>query len=378
MKLRGRYSLLNMSSTMQQLDLRARQALFWPAQYQQWRMNPMRLDARPQAQYIGFFNLIWLVANDVIVGIALAKFLRDHADELARALFALANRVLGHTVEEMLLWLHAWPGGIKLNAELNFFLGQLFFWMLGLWYITMKAVEPWLPTVVWWIGTSGFFGVSFSLALFSDVYTLIVVHINVFYLVAAKIYYWQRAALVSLFNLFRGKRYNILRRRVDNANYGLDQLLLGTIMFTLLAFLFPTTLVYYVCFLGFRVVSTVVHASIEALLAFVNHFPLFAIMLRFKDHRRLPGGIAIEYGMVGHDAVVKRDGTLSSPPSSPSLPLLEIHNKPISFGNIFYQYRHLLGRFQRHYFSRNTLRALIRGETFGRLSRVNYPTIPRS
>lgn len=45
-----------------------------------------------------------------------------------------------------------------------------------------------------------------------------------------------------------GKRYNTLRSRMDNWEYDTDQLVLGTILFTLLAFLFPTVLVYYVVF----------------------------------------------------------------------------------------------------------------------------------
>ncbi|CAG8532652.1 14313_t:CDS:2 [Acaulospora colombiana] len=35
-------------------------------------------------------------------------------------------------------------------------------------------------------------------------------------------------------------------------------------------------------------------AVMETLLAFLNHFPLFAFMLRFKDSERLPGGLRFE------------------------------------------------------------------------------------
>ena len=45
-----------------------------------------------------------------------------------------------------------------------------------------------------------------------------------------------------------GKRYNVLRNRTDSWEYDLDQLLFGTILFTLLAFLFPTVLAYYALF----------------------------------------------------------------------------------------------------------------------------------
>jgi hypothetical protein len=45
-----------------------------------------------------------------------------------------------------------------------------------------------------------------------------------------------------------GKRYNILHNRTDPWDYDVDQLLFGTILFTLVAFLFPTVLAYYVLF----------------------------------------------------------------------------------------------------------------------------------
>ena len=40
----------------------------------------------------------------------------------------------------------------------------------------------------------------------------------------------------------------MLRNRIDSWEYDMDQLLFGTILFTLLAFLFPTVLVYYALF----------------------------------------------------------------------------------------------------------------------------------
>lgn len=38
-----------------------------------------------------------------------------------------------------------------------------------------------------------------------------------------------------------------------------------------------------------RVAIILVHAGLETSLAFLNHFPLFALMLRVKDPHRLPG-----------------------------------------------------------------------------------------
>lgn len=35
------------------------------------------------------------------------------------------------------------------------------------------------------------------------------------------------------------------------------------------------------------------HATMETALAFMNHFPLFAVMLRLKDPARLPGELIV-------------------------------------------------------------------------------------
>lgn len=49
-----------------------------------------------------------------------------------------------------------------------------------------------------------------------------------------------------------GKRFNVLRNRLDSWDYDIDQLLLGTILFTLVAFLYPTVLTYYALFASVR------------------------------------------------------------------------------------------------------------------------------
>jgi len=63
-----------------------------------------------------------------------------------------------------------------------------------------------------------------------------------------RLYRLQVYALGSLWRLFRGKKWNVLRGRVDSAVYDADQLFVGTLMFTVLLFLLPTTLLYYVVF----------------------------------------------------------------------------------------------------------------------------------
>lgn len=72
-----------------------------------------------------------------------------------------------------------------------------------------------------------------------------------------RLYNLQLNTLSSLWHLFRGKKWNVLRRRVDSAVYNVDQLFLGTLLFTVLLFLLPTTALFYVVF---AVVSLTVDA----------------------------------------------------------------------------------------------------------------------
>src|SRR5258708_4499085 len=64
--------------------------------------------------------------------------------------------------------------------------------------------------------------------------------------VARCIDYWLHRC--QLMNWLLGKRRNVLRNRTDSWDYDMDQLLLGTILFTLVTFLFPTVIVYYLLF----------------------------------------------------------------------------------------------------------------------------------
>lgn len=146
-----------------------------------------------------------------------------------------------------------------------------------------------LPKVVWFIGLASFAGASMPVALCSDLLSALTIHIYSFYLASARIYHWQLTILQSLFHLFRGKKHNVLRNRIDSCDYDLDQLLVGTILFTLLFFLLPTVVVFYLNFAIARMIIISMKAGFDTLLSLLNHFPLFAVMLRVKDSKRLPG-----------------------------------------------------------------------------------------
>ncbi|KAI9877311.1 MAG: phosphatidylinositol N-acetylglucosaminyltransferase subunit gpi1 [Pleopsidium flavum] len=284
-------ALKDVSATAQQVDIRLQQFCYWPIQYLTLRSRKDDWESvtTSHPDYIRFYNSLWLVANDVIMGIALGSYIIDNVDWVAFQINHVLSEWTVEGLQRMIIWLMDWPAGLKLNTELAAFLGDLFLWVIDYWAGCIARLRPFLPYVIYLIGFSSFAGASMPISLFSDLLSLLTLHIYSFYIASARIFNWQLTIIMSLFHLFRGKKQNVLRNRIDSCDYDLDQLLLGTILFTLLFFLLPTVLVFYLTFASARMAIISLKAALDTLLACLNHFPLFALMLRIKDSRRLPG-----------------------------------------------------------------------------------------
>jgi phosphatidylinositol glycan class Q protein len=305
-------ALKDISATAQQVEIRLQQFCYWPMQYVtlRRRKDDWKSVTTSHPDYIRFYNSLWLVANDVIIGIALGSYIIDNAGWVAEQISEILSTYTVSVLQRTISWLMYWPAGLKLNNELAQFLGDLFLWVIDYWSSTripsvhstsytdcdigcIEALRPVLPHVIWFIGFSSFAGASMPIALFSDLLSILTMHIYSFYIASARIFHSQLTIIISLFHLFRGKKHNVLRKRIDSCDYDLDQLLLGTILFTLLFFLLPTVVVFYLTFASARMAIISLKAILDTLLACLNHFPLFALMLRLKDSQRLPGLLLI-------------------------------------------------------------------------------------
>ena len=128
-------ALKDISATAQQVDIRLQQFCYWPTQYVKLRQRKDDWESVTtyHAHYIRFYNSLWLVANDVIIGIALGSYIIDNANWVA---YQINHILSGWTVEGLqrtISWLMDWPAGLKLNNELAAFLGDLFLWVIENW-----------------------------------------------------------------------------------------------------------------------------------------------------------------------------------------------------------------------------------------------------
>ena len=387
------FAMKDLSACCQQVHLRLQQFTYYPIQYLELRKRHGTWSSIPtrNSDYIRFYNSLWLVANDVIIGIAIGSFITENAQATADFLTDVLNGYTVEGLERMIRWLMSYPGGLKLNTELAAFLGDLFLWVIEYWStISTLVVMPYLPTIIYFIGFSSFAGASLPISIFSDLLSLLTLHIYYFYIASARIFNWQLTIIFSLFQLFRGKKRNVLRNRIDNCDYDLDQLLLGTILFTLLFFLLPTVLVFYLTFASARMAIITLKASLDSCLACLNHFPLFAVMLRLKDSNRLPGGIYFElvkFEMSRTETPVieddiETDSEEESPTSRSDISYISLRSTPLSVRQIFLQYFQLGSRLRKHYLSPKVVYRLLTGQFIPPISResmyqMQYTVLPR-
>ncbi|XP_014555529.1 hypothetical protein COCVIDRAFT_102079 [Bipolaris victoriae FI3] len=368
-------ALKDLSATAQQIDIRLQQSCYWPIQYLTLRRRKANWESitNSHPEYIRFYNSLWLVANDVIMGIAVGTFIIENASFVAAQVDTIFSAWSVEGLRRMISWLMGWPGGLKLNTELAAFLGDLFLWVIDYWANCISLLRPHLPALIQIIGYSSFAGATMPISIFSDLVSLLTVHIYSFYVASARIFHWQLTIIISLFHLFRGKKRNILRNRIDSCDYDLDQLLLGTILFTLQFFLLPTVFVFYLTFASARIAVIGLKASLEMGLACLNHFPLFAVMLRLKDPGRLPGGICFELQDTGNMSVDQQNASGFAPTA-----YVLLKSVPLSLRAMFQPYFDLGDRIRKHYFSPSVLLYLVSGQFVPPIHRRNLYSLQYS
>ncbi|CAJ1075600.1 phosphatidylinositol N-acetylglucosaminyltransferase subunit Q isoform X2 [Xyrichtys novacula] len=264
--------------------------------------------AKPATGHTEFMrksNILVSFLIDVALGLLLISWLYrdDHIRMLANTLVPAADHV-AKELEELLQWLMGAPAGLKMNRALDQVLGRFFLYHIHLWISYIHLMSPFIEGILWYGGLSACLGLTFALSLLSDMVALLTFHIYCFYVYGARLYCLKIYGLSSLWRLFRGKKWNVLRQRVDSCSYDLDQLFIGTLLFTILLFLLPTTALYYLVFtllrLGVVLFQGILHLSVD----FINSFPLFAMGLRICRSYRL-GGIS-HFHIVHHTIFVQQ------------------------------------------------------------------------
>jgi phosphatidylinositol glycan class Q protein len=209
------------------------------------------------------------------------------------------------------MWLMGWPAGLKLNSSLDKFLGEMYLWLIGVWSTGFFHGTAAVGLMLTAMAPMGVFGLSSLLFAGIDVLRLATVHVRLFYFLSCRLYGWQFRILTSLFHLFRGRKWNVLRERLDSADYDLDQLLLGTILFSGLVFLFPTVIVYYLLFLCSMLYWMGIELMLKLVVLALIETPWFELTLWMNNSKMQTAGLQIDI-IAGHVVVTTQPRLLIS------------------------------------------------------------------
>lgn len=149
-------------------------------------------------------------------------------------------------LEVLIEWLTKCPAGLKLNAPLNRTLSQFFAYHIYLWQTYLSVTSVWIG--FGFLHVSCLFGISVFFAALSDLVGILTVHILCFNIYASRLEKLCETSIRSLWRVFRGRKYNPLRSRVDSVHLDSRELFIATLFFTILLFLLPTVIVYFLVF----------------------------------------------------------------------------------------------------------------------------------
>lgn len=216
-------------------------------------------------------RIMIILAFDVLLGLVLLDYTGLDPVSIMCGWLTLYMKTLFHWTYASLEWITSVPIGLKLNNELLTFVVNRFTYILQLWeefylFFSSQYLKPLLGSLLY----LRFLGFSILLACFHDLLKFLNLYLISYYIIVLRLLQLQTSGLVSLWRLFKGQKFNPLRERVDSCNYDTNQLLLGTLLFTILLFLYPTTLVLYVVLLSLRCVQFVVQLFIRSLIVLLN------------------------------------------------------------------------------------------------------------
>lgn len=162
------------------------------------------------------------------------------------------------TLQEMVdfvLATHA-PLGIKLNPQVDLLFGNFVLLFLDLWnsFVAPVLVRLWLCfatcVVCRQFHLNLFWLLTLALALVFDSITLFNLHIIVLHRLISKVCRFQLMLLRTCMLMMRGKKINVLKKRVDAIQIDSALLMLGTVTAFFLLFTLQTTLTYHVILLA--------------------------------------------------------------------------------------------------------------------------------
>lgn len=235
---------------------------------------------------------------DMALGLLFGLLVSIYSTELGDALYnSFGYALQSEVMEQRIRWVlsqHA-PLGFKLNSQLDQILGETVLLVVQFWHELTALLAPLAPQLMATVGIAAALGggISLIIALAGDAVVLLTLHVQFLINFFGRMHRFQLSALSTFSKVVQGKKKNVLRKRVDTGEFDTGQLLLGSLGFIVVCFVFQTTLAYYLMFSVLWLLVAMVHSILVLGLVFIDLFPCESIRMVVLNRRIFPNGIQL-------------------------------------------------------------------------------------
>ncbi|KAF5737659.1 hypothetical protein HS088_TW13G00547 [Tripterygium wilfordii] len=307
------------SMTWINMHIRCCQILYWPITLGQKNIRSTSCVENAERAALHKHSMWSSIGFDVILGNLIGMALFANADSASLWVLNFANDFTNSLLRTGCVWLMGVPAGFKLNTELAGVLGMISLNAIQIWSTLWIFVGFLFVYFVKGLAILGIlFGLSVPAALAADMIMLTTFHVSALHWLISLLYSHQIQALAALWRLFRGRKWNPLRQRLDSYDYTVKQHIVGSLLFTLLLLLLPTTSVFYIFFTILKTAINFTCVSIEALVSVIHAMPYIKILLQLVNWKRFPLGMWFEILSCQGDSIDSSEYFCVDEISSPS------------------------------------------------------------
>jgi len=242
--------------------------------------------------YVKFASLLTQVFVDLILGWSVV-FLVYRSPEVFLDMAAFCCRKLqADIIHENLIYMLGFPAGFKPNANLAHFVGSYALSLVSGFSFFTKALDPFKLPILFSGTAFGCLGFSVMLAALHDLLFIFSGFIFFMYSVFARCYMHTLQMAFTLFKLFRGRKYNVIRKKDDMVSFKASELYFGVLLISMIIFLLPTfAMFYFYVFLCVVLNILCLQVALLACQTLILEFPYFLLAWTRFDDFTLPKSI---------------------------------------------------------------------------------------
>ncbi|KAL1832985.1 hypothetical protein ACET3Z_002636 [Daucus carota] len=292
------------SRTYKNVQFRCCQILYWPIFLQNSAHRSTSCVEYAEKAALRKHSMWSNLAVDVLFGNILGVLMLSHSGSVTSWTLKLFANITNYVLRMGCVSLMGNPAGFKLNNELAIVLGMLSLNAIQVWSTICFFMSSYFLYFIRGVAICGIlFGLTTSAALIVDFITFATIHVRCLHWLISLIFSHQLQAVAALWRLFRDQKLNPLRQRLDSYDYTVDQHVVGSLLFTPVLLLLPTSSAFYIFFALMGTTVSFVCIFIELAISAIHATPYTKVFLWILMPRRFPSGLWVEIVRCQSDAV---------------------------------------------------------------------------